>query len=74
MAAHEFGHSLGLSHSDVEGSLMYPWYQNFDYDLQLSQDDMLGIKRIYGESIKCLWEKLLLLFCSSNNENNTHVP
>ncbi|ODN04391.1 Matrix metalloproteinase-16, partial [Orchesella cincta] len=48
VAAHEFGHSLGLSHSDVEGSLMYPWYQNFDYDLKLSQDDELGIQRIYG--------------------------
>lgn len=49
VAAHEFGHSLGLSHSDVEGSLMYPWYQNFDYDLELSQDDKLGIQSIYGK-------------------------
>lgn len=51
MAAHEFGHSLGLSHSDVEGALMYPWYQNFDYDLRLTKDDELGIQRIYGERV-----------------------
>jgi len=48
VAAHEFGHSLGLSHSNVDGALMYPWYQNFDYDLRLSQDDELGIRSIYG--------------------------
>ncbi|XP_021957804.2 matrix metalloproteinase-2 isoform X2 [Folsomia candida] len=50
VAAHEFGHSLGLSHSDVEGALMYPWYQNFDYDLRLTKDDELGIQRIYGST------------------------
>jgi hypothetical protein len=28
---------------------MYPWYQNFDYDLRLSRDDELGIQNIYGK-------------------------
>ncbi|CAG7834638.1 unnamed protein product [Allacma fusca] len=48
VAAHEFGHSLGLSHSDVEGSLMYPWYQTFDENTRLPQDDERGIEAIYG--------------------------
>ena len=47
MAAHEFGHSLGLSHSTDIGALMYPTYI-FSGDVQLSQDDIDGIQAIYG--------------------------
>jgi peptidoglycan hydrolase-like protein with peptidoglycan-binding domain len=46
VAAHEFGHSLGLAHSTVAGALMFPTYtgpQRF-----LAQDDIDGIKSIYG--------------------------
>lgn len=49
VAAHEFGHSLGLSHSSVEGALMYPWYQGNKYNFQLPEDDRLGIQHMYGE-------------------------
>ena len=46
VAAHEFGHSLGLNHSSVAGSLMFPSYsgpQRF-----LHSDDAAGIRSIYG--------------------------
>ncbi|XP_006833837.1 PREDICTED: interstitial collagenase [Chrysochloris asiatica] len=49
VAAHELGHSLGLSHSTDIGALMYPNYI-FSGDVQLSQDDINGIQTIYGAS------------------------
>ncbi|XP_039714691.1 interstitial collagenase isoform X4 [Pteropus medius] len=49
VAAHELGHSLGLSHSADIGALMYPNYI-FTGDVQLSQDDIDGIHTIYGPS------------------------
>lgn len=48
VAAHEFGHSLGLSHSSVKGALMYPWYQGIPPNLVLPEDDRNGIQQMYG--------------------------
>ncbi|XP_072467350.1 interstitial collagenase-like [Notamacropus eugenii] len=51
VAAHEFGHSLGLAHSSDIGALMFPSYAFSDPDdIQLSQDDIDGIQAIYGPS------------------------
>lgn len=50
VAAHELGHSLGLSHSNVYGALMYPIYMARDTrDYQLHQDDIDGIQALYGK-------------------------
>ncbi|CAK7317881.1 Neutrophil collagenase [Vulpes lagopus] len=49
VAAHEFGHSLGLSHSTDPGALMYPNYVFHDPSTYtLPQDDINGIQTIYG--------------------------
>ncbi|XP_029770710.1 neutrophil collagenase [Suricata suricatta] len=51
VAAHEFGHSLGLSHSTDPGALMYPNYAFRDPSTYtLPQDDINGIQAIYGPS------------------------
>ncbi|KAE8746417.1 matrix metalloproteinase [Frankliniella occidentalis] len=48
VAAHEFGHSLGLSHSDVRAALMAPFYRGYDPSLSLDEDDIEGIQALYG--------------------------
>jgi len=49
VAAHEFGHSLGLAHSNVPGSLMAPVYQGYVENYKLDRDDIVAIQQIYGK-------------------------
>ncbi|MCP9258565.1 hypothetical protein DINM_001592 [Dirofilaria immitis] len=47
IAMHEFGHSIGLSHSQQEDSIMYSFYQ-YDLPPKLSYDDLLAARILYG--------------------------
>lgn len=61
VAAHEFGHSLGLAHSSVDTALMYPWYKEIEdngYDFELPDDDRNAIQTLYGTRENRLWGRL----------------
>ncbi|KAM9348037.1 matrix metallopeptidase 30 [Symphorus nematophorus] len=49
VAAHEFGHALGLDHSKLQTALMYPTYQYVNTDgYKLPDDDRQGVQALYG--------------------------
>ncbi|XP_033628063.1 matrix metalloproteinase-24-like [Asterias rubens] len=48
VAAHEFGHSLGLGHSSEITSLMAAFYQGYKPNYELPYDDHVGIQSLYG--------------------------
>ncbi|KAK7812800.1 hypothetical protein U0070_019826 [Myodes glareolus] len=50
VAAHELGHSLGLTHSNDIGALMFPSYTWYTDDFVLNQEDINRIQALYGPS------------------------
>ncbi|MDA1264843.1 MAG: matrixin family metalloprotease [Planctomycetota bacterium] len=48
IATHEFGHALGLGHSDDPGATMYATTENGKSHRDIAGDDVAGIKAIYG--------------------------
>lgn len=54
VATHEFGHALGIEHSDVRDAIMYPYYTGYVPGMQLHSDDIAAIRYLYGKVITIL--------------------
>lgn len=70
VAAHEFGHSLGLTHSDIKSSLMYPHYRYKGPTVKLHSNDIERIQDLYG--IKKLQKKVPTFKTSIVHKNGSN--
>jgi hypothetical protein len=50
VAVHEIGHLLGLGHSSIEGAIMYPTISSRTRKVELEEDDIDGIQKLYGSN------------------------
>lgn len=48
LALHEFGHSIGMVHSNLRTSAMFPWYKGYIENITLSSEDVDNVKALYG--------------------------
>jgi len=51
IALHEIGHILGLQHSNVSGSVMFPTVSSNSTKRALTADDLSGIRELYPTSV-----------------------
>ncbi|CAK8682181.1 unnamed protein product [Clavelina lepadiformis] len=72
VAAHEFGHAIGLDHSNLQSALMYPMYQKFE-NFRLPEDDRRGAQDLYPEERTTPLRPLVLETCGGDLRTDTTI-
>ncbi|CAO2826366.1 unnamed protein product [Amaranthus hypochondriacus] len=67
VALHEIGHLLGLAHSNVKESVMYPSLKPREKKLNLKFDDIKGVQYLYGSNPNFTFGALLQSETSSSH-------
>lgn len=77
VAVHEIGHALGLAHSPVYDSIMYPYYRGSSADFALGYDDILAMYQMYISKPEVIDEDYVTWVISDNTpptpENTTTI-
>ena len=56
VAAHEFGHSIGIEHSEVKEAVMFPYYEGYNPNFRLHRDDIEAVQSLYNSrNGKIIW-------------------
>lgn len=70
VAIHELGHSLGLAHSPVHSSIMFPYYKGPDESKDLNYDDIMAMYELYS---KFFFFIIFFHFLAENSEINCQM-
>ncbi|KAF0928701.1 hypothetical protein E2562_006124 [Oryza meyeriana var. granulata] len=66
VATHEIGHVLGLDHSSLRRSVMYPSTGKRERKVHLSMDDIAGIQELYGVNPNFSWSAYYKQYLDNN--------
>lgn len=62
VAIHELGHSLGLAHSSIFSSIMFPYYKGPHETRDLDYDDIMALYELYSKYLFSFNLKLVIKF------------
>lgn len=74
VVTHEIGHVLGLAHSRVKDSVMYPSISPRIKKVDLREDDVRGVQALYGSNPNFRFSSLIQSEISSSSPVSIRLP